>query len=331
MSNDPLADFMSIAPSVLEDSKTFYTGSSFCSMNKMSTARVICPLYNFSVSMLIRTNSQMSRAEIASLHEARRRDTVEGVEVYDGVKIKYISKQDYEALEHGFWLLPPDTKVRSNMFVLEKDTSTVEDQDFQLENLMANIVFALRLLKKSYVSGNAVLYLQTHSGEPHLPVIEWSWERQRKLETFGAMSYVFKLEELPELKELIQKVQNLDLVKRKDLKLARERFERAYEEDDLEDQLIDIMIAFESLFLKGEKGNVPHGRTIAVGCSCLLGKNEEQRVEIESFLTEAYRIRNCVVHGSEYGKPTVGKEYEMSEFVSRIEDYLRESLKRLLD
>jgi hypothetical protein len=62
-----------------------------------------------------------------------------------------------------------------------------------------------------------------------------------------------------------------------------------------------------------------------------LGKNEEQREEIGSFLTAAYRIRNSVVHGSEYAEPKVKKEYGMHEFVSRIEDYLRESLKKFLD
>jgi hypothetical protein len=258
---------------------------------------------------MVAPGKNLSRAEIDKLWEARKKDLEIGFEVFNGVRLKHISEQDYDVLERGLWMLPPDAEVRSNMFVLEKDAVVEEHHDFQLNNLMANIVFAFRLLKKNYVSGNAVLYVPKQSGEPHPTPIEWSSGGQRKLDTLGAMSYVFKFEELPELKELIQKVQNLDLVKRKDLKLARERFERAYEEDDFEDQLIDIMIAFESLFLRGERGNVPHGRIIAVGCSCLLGKNEGQRLEIESFLTEAYRIRNCVVHGSEYGKPTVGKEY----------------------
>jgi hypothetical protein len=187
---------------------------------------------------------------------------------------------------------------------------------------MQNIVLALRLLKKGYVSGNSVFHIPTSEymvRKPELPFIEWSWQPQRKLDSLNGFPYTLSHDELEDLKKLIQKVQNIDFVRRKNLKLACGRFQRAYEENDFEDQLIDIMIAFESLFLKGEKGNVAqHGKIIAVGCSCLLGKNEEQRAEIESFLSEAYRIRNCVVHGSEYGKPTVGQEYEMYEFVSLI-------------
>jgi hypothetical protein len=221
------------------------------------------------------------------------------------------------------------------MYVLEKEIAVEERLgDFILDTTMQNIVLAMRLLKKGYVSGNTTFYVRISeigliNRQPIM--IEWSWQRQRKLETGGGFDYILSLDEFPNLKELIQKVHKADLAKRKNLDLARRRFERAYEEEDFEDQLIDIMIAFESLFLKGEKSNVAHGKIIAVGCSCLLGKNEEQRVEIESFLDEAYRIRNCVVHGSEYGKPQVGKEYEMFEFVSRIEDYLRDSLKKLLD
>jgi hypothetical protein len=276
----------------------------------------------------------MSPAEIARLFESREEDMVKGIEVFNGVKIKRISKEDHQVLESSLFL-PPDTRLRPSMYVLEKEIAVEERlEDFILDTTMQNIVLAMRLLKKGYVSGNTTFYVPISEIEliNRQPImIEWSWQRQRKLETGGGFDYILSLDEVPNLKELIQKVHKAHLAKRKNLDLARRRFERAYEEEDFEDQLIDIMIAFESLFLKGEKGNVPHGRIIAVGCSCLLGKNEEQRAEIESFLTEAYLIRNCVVHGSEYRKPTVGKEYEMFEFVSRIEDYLRDSLKKLLD
>jgi hypothetical protein len=70
---------------------------------------------------------------------------------------------------------------------------------------------------------------------------------------------------------------------------------------------------------------------IAVACSVLLGKNEEERDTVRRFLREAYSIRNCIVHGSDYPKPKIDKEYEMSEFVPKIEDYLRDSIKKLLN
>jgi hypothetical protein len=276
----------------------------------------------------------LSNFKIAKVLEAREKEMIEGIQVFNGVKIKHISKEDHGVLEASFFTLPPDTRLRPSMYVLEKEIPVENQLDFPLDTLMQDIVLAMRLLKKGYVSGVSVFYIPTSevlASKPMPTSIEWSWKEQRKLAIWDGLPYALSLDELPDLKKLVHKVQNTDFVKRKNLKLACSRFQRAYEEGDVEDQLIDIMIAFESLFLKGEKSNVQHGKTIAVGCSCLLGSDEEQREEIESFLIEAYSIRNRIVHGTEYAKPKVKREYEMYEFVSRIEDYLRESLKRLLD
>jgi hypothetical protein len=301
----------------------------------MNAYRVICPLYNFSVlNLTLIPSKNLSRIEIAKLLEAREKEVAEGIEVFNGVKIKRISKEDHKTLESSFFALPPDTKLRPSMFVLEKEITVKGELDYPLDTIMQNIVLAMRLLKKGYVSGNSVFYIPISEVVVNMPpfrLIEWTWLQQRKLEIWGGLPYALGFDDFQGLKRLVQKIQNIDFVKRKDLRLACGRFQRAYEEDNFEDQLIDIMIAFESLFLKGEKGNVPHGKIIAVGCSCLLGSNEEQREEIEFFLTEAYRIRNSVVHGSEYAKPKIKKEYEIYEFVSRVEEYLRESLKKLLD
>jgi hypothetical protein len=137
--------------------------------------------------------------------------------------------------------------------------------------------------------------------------------------------------EIPPLNQISEKIEVISSAKRKNMDIAFKRFQRAYHEPDPEDQLIDFLIAFEALFLKGEKAKESHGDIIAIACSHLLGKNEQEREEIRQFLTKAYSIRNYIVHGSEYQKPFVDKEYEMNEFVSKIEDFLRESIKKLLD
>jgi len=96
------------------------------------------------------------------------------------------------------------------------------------------------------------------------------------------------------------------------------------------------MIAFEALFLKGERGVPSKGKLIAVACSTLLGKNEEEREEIKQTLVKAYSIRNCIVHGSEYPRmeqDDKGDVYvdTLPDLVSKVEDYLRESIIKLLD
>jgi len=64
----------------------------------------------------------------------------------------------------------------------------------------------------------------------------------------------------------------------------------------------------------------------AIACSILLGRNEKEREEIRKSLTKAYSMRNSIVHGAEYKK-----ESDMLEFVAQIEEYLRGSIKKLLD
>jgi len=118
--------------------------------------------------------------------------------------------------------------------------------------------------------------------------------------------------------------------------IAIRRFNYAYLRGDPEDKLIDVMIALEALFLKGEKGGASSGTTIAVACSILIGKNQLDREKIKKTLTRAYTIRNCIVHGSEYERirtdaKTSAKFDTLPELVSEVEDYLRESIKKLLD
>ena len=271
---------------------------------------------------------ELTQEEKMSLFLEREKEMVVGIDLYDGLKIRRISKEDLEDLNSSFLSTPSHIKLPSVKFVLEKSITVKGEYDFQLDQIMRIAVLALRLLKDGYVSGNLVFQILV-SEKRQLESSSWEEEGQRP-EYFG-FNYALNFDEIPALKNLLEKLQGIDFNKRKDLHLACKRFQRAYEEANFEDQLVDHMIAFEALFLKGEKAKSPTGEIIAVACSILLGKNEEEREETRQFLTEAYSIRNQIVHGSEYRKARVDKEYEMSEFVSKIEDYLRESIKKLLD
>lgn len=126
-------------------------------------------------------------------------------------------------------------------------------------------------------------------------------------------------------------IQQVDIENRKNLRLACKRFEHAYETISPEDQLIDLIIALEILFLKGEEALSHKGTVIGIGCSMLLGRNNEEREQIRKVLKKAYSIRNDIVHGSEFKVPIIAdKEYILTEFINKVENYLRESLNKLL-
>jgi len=268
----------------------------------------------------------MSNEQVMNFFKERERQLVEGIDLFDGMKIRRLSKEDLDDFKTNP-TLPPYIMTLPVNFVLEKYITVENEHDFQLDPILRNVVLALRLLKKSYVSGSSVFYVLV--SEKRL-LDSWSCEEEPRHEFWG-FKYALNFDEFPALKEILGKIQGIDFAKRKSLHLACKRFQRAYEESDAEDQLIDMMIAFEALFLKGEKAVSPAGQIVATACSILLGKNDEEREEIRRFLTKAYSVRNCIVHGSEYQKPIINKEYDIPEFVSKIEDYLRESIKKLLD
>ena len=78
---------------------------------------------------------------------------------------------------------------------------------------------------------------------------------------------------------------------------------------------------------------MPIGQKIANASSTLIARNDEERAEIRHFLAKAYSLRNSVVHGDEIEQPIVmkGEQLWLEEFVLRLEDYLRNSIRKTLE
>lgn len=291
-------------------------------MKQMKKYKVICPLFNFTIS-----TQSISNLGFSGLQKGLNEDIA-----IDEIKIRRISREDREDLK--VWLPYFFEHTASNLFVLEQFIDveeekliTVKDRlDFenQVDQVMQNVILALRLLKQGCVDGKDVFLIPISDKTQSTLSIWHETIRHQLVDT-----YVLNLDEIPVLKKLLDKIQAIDFSKRKSLYLACKRFQRTYSESDPEYQIIDFMIAFEALFLKGEKAKPQSGEIIAIACSLLLGKNEEEREEIRRFLTEAYSIRNCIVHGSE---PKFNEDFSYRiAFISKIEEYLRESIKKFLD
>lgn len=265
------------------------------------------------------------------LLKKRENEMTEGIELFDGMKIRRVSKEDIEDFKTNPILYPSLKSFSSAMFVLEKYITSDDENFSNIHHTMLNGVLSLRLLKKGDVWGNSMFYILLSEKRE---LNSSSWEEEHIPEIYGS-SYVLGFDEIPVLRKILENVQGTGFAKRRDLHLACKRFQRAYGETDAEDKLIDLMIAFEALFLRGEKAGTSSGQIVAIACSTLLGKSDEEREEIRRFLAKAYSIRNCIVHGSEYEELVVykdkEKEYDLDGFVYKIEEYLRESIKKLLD
>ncbi len=313
----------------------FISGNHKCLSNvkrALKRYKMICPLISFQIPWNVYTGpDKLTHDEVTKLFKERNKKVVKGINLVDGVKLRLASKEDFEDLNtvcQGPF--GPAKKYSPRTYVFVKHFKG--EVDYEVEQVIRNTLLALRLLKDGYVSAGPIFYIVI-SEHRRLSLTTFDEEESNRDRMLG---YALKFNEIPTLRKILRKLQAVDFAERKSLNLACRRFARGYEEKDPEDRLIDFIIAFEALLLKGEKRVPSPGKAIAIACSTLLGKNEEQREQIKRTLTEAYSIRNCVVHGSDLPrtKPDSESEFQMDtldDFVSEIEDFLRESIKKLLD
>ena len=103
--------------------------------------------------------------------------------------------------------------------------------------------------------------------------------------------YLLNVDEINEIKLLLKKISHIELEKNKSFRVACERFSRSFEERREDDKIIDLAIAFESLFTdkKTSRSNVM-GQLIGLGCSMLIGTNQKDRDKIKNFLKRLFRF-----------------------------------------
>lgn len=290
----------------------------------MTKRKVLCPLFGLNIQHPYFYKTKRSPSQIKKDYDDREIQLRNGIELVDGINIRRISDEDIKLLQPKLYFY---ARLFSQMFILEKHFSV--DDKFANSETMIDIVTALRLFQGGYVCGSeAIYFIETEKGD-------FRFSGSRISESSGRREhypfYTLNFDDFAPLKNLIHRIQQAKIKERKHFHLAVKRFEHSYESTDIDDKLIDLMIAFEILFLKGENIRAPTGVVMGVGCSMLLGETEEEREEINQVLTKAYSIRNKIVHGGTYQEPIqADKEYSIGEFVGKVEDYLREAIKKLL-
>lgn len=112
--------------------------------------------------------------------------------------------------------------------------------------------------------------------------------------------------------------------KAKQLKTAINRYNLGMQSNTFDDEILDFMIAIESLF--GEnKPELTH--RISIRVALLLGKNEFDTECIRKFITEIYGIRSKIAHGDEISI----KNFTLNGMKLKIQIILNESIKAFLN
>lgn len=186
----------------------------------------------------------------------------------------------------------------------------------EIKKTFDNVISALRLFKKGVVGYNFI------------QIKPLGWYPMSTSTTSGIFTYPYfghyKLEkhEIEDFKILLKKIEKAPDF----LTIPINRFNFANDRERPEDKLIDYIIAFESLFTK-EPQELSYRLSIRV--SFFMGKSYKDRKEIFTLIKKAYDLRSKIVHGMNYDKNVEvnGESIPIQDFVSRIEELLRESIK----
>lgn len=200
--------------------------------------------------------------------------------------------------------------------------STGLRQEEQVRYQLIDLISTLRLFKK----GRIVAGLLTSAV---LDNSNWSiggstiWTSVSNLIFFEEEPvYILKNSELAKFITLFQDIRNYRISKViYKIEIALSRFHSSYH-GNIEDRLIDQIIAFESLLL-GDEHELTY--KLALRTAFLLRSRRDFRTTVFSNMKKAYGYRSKIVHGN---NPPTRKT--LSVIVPIIQDYLRQSIQKVL-
>ncbi len=210
-------------------------------------------------------------------------------------------------------------------FYRKKPDRSVDSKVFEE---LSTILSALRILKDGMIiqRSRTIRVNGWHVGGPTENIVKSDYVQNPK-----GLLYMFNEEDLDELRRIIGELQiaNSD----KGLPNALGRLQYSMERTDWksDDKIIDSIIGLESLLLKDSK---ELSFRLGLKTAILLGENEKQRQEINSFMNESYRLRNMIMHGATKSKiKTVLKSMNVdsqAQAATKLEGILRNSVREYL-
>lgn len=164
--------------------------------------------------------------------------------------------------------------------------------------LSANIVTALRLFDAGDVSFPNIFYKIKGEGPNPLGFHGWGSVGGEIASHFG-VPFLLTDPRPGKFKDFWEAVNTLfstDCKERQEtgLNLALRRFNYSYWQKPLEDKIVDMWIGFEALL--GDQSRNGTARLID-RLQILLGRDDDERYQLRSFLGKAYDARSDVVHG----------------------------------
>lgn len=137
--------------------------------------------------------------------------------------------------------------------------------------------------------------------------------------------------QIDEAKGLYEILTKLNSKSKRKLQTAINRWIKSTTYQTPEDKIIDLVIAFEALYLP-DAGESTF--KFAVRASWHLGENRENRTKLFEVFKELYKCRSAVVHGGDLEKKQnvaiEGESVPISKFIARTQDLCRKSIVKIM-
>jgi hypothetical protein len=265
------------------------------------SVQVISPIYNL--------ETYGNKIDLSILVPSNWKLTIRKMTIKEKNSLLLIS--GYEDLRNSLVL---SSKYLLDLSYTEKKRfgeETVKDKVDEVMKILRNIISSLRLIKPGKI-GISISYFRPEVGSV----------RRTALWDFDYMSIVLPSEYSIHKKDVQECKIFMKLLNssNKHLEIALDRFNLAYSRGDKSDKLIDLMIAYESLFSGEITDSVSH--KLALRLSRLSSSDDNDRKRNYRRMKELYLERNKVVHG--------GKKEVSFNIVHETEEFIRTSLKKYL-
>lgn len=161
-----------------------------------------------------------------------------------------------------------------------------------------------------------------------------SYSFEKPAKHFMNNKYLLSIDEAKEFASFWKEKTRANLPEKNFLSVAIRRFSQANERDNIEDEIIDLMIAAEALFLSSGGSFTGELKYRLSHRAAMYIENEvKQQKYVFNFMQKAYDVRSSIVHGSDPKLPKKpdNTQYEsLKDFCDDIEQYLRISIKKAI-
>jgi Apea-like HEPN len=199
-----------------------------------------------------------------------------------------------------------------------------------LESIPGDAIIALRLFKKGTI--RCCGSIATQDGLLSGKVIH---SRPGSGRPSDRCQYELNESEVAGLQVLWRTLSSGVLEKKAFVSASLRRFDMASDRERMEDRIVDLMIAAESLFLHDagparERGEMRY--RLAVRAAGYVQSANYNRRQVYDLLREAYDVRSTVVHGGtiKHSKLPDKTDASLGEFVLAVEEVMRAGIKKAL-